>query len=101
MKKRVLRTLKRIRNARIIFVCNTYIDYIEPSEFTDKHRFAHINKDDFEADRFDQLGGELEENLRWGTPIDLVIETREVPPFEGKGKLQKCDFLIDIQNMNW
>lgn len=95
---RKLRNIKRILNARILYVCDEYIDYIEPDKWGERHGFAHINKKDFEPSEFDQTGGLLEEAVRWGNPVNLVVETREVPPFEGKGKLQKCDYLLSIES---
>lgn len=95
---RVLRNIKRIVNARIIYVCDSYIDFIVPEIGEERHGFAHINKEDYEEDRFDQLGGLLEEAVIWGKPLTLVIESRERYPDPKDTLKQRVDYLIDVQN---
>lgn len=95
---RMPRRLARLR-ARIVYICPTYIDYIEiPVGHAERERrgFARLDRkqSDIEPDRWDQMIGILEEAVRWGTVLELVVESKEEPCEPGE-KVQRIHYLID------
>jgi len=87
--------IKRVLKARLIFVCDTYIDYIErTSENKPNHGFANIDSvHSFEftpIDR-DEMKKKLKKAIKQDKRVDLLIEVRVK-----KGSEQKQYYLIKV-----
>jgi len=109
--------LERIINARLLYVCEDYIDY-ECDRFTGQarvkttqRRFARIDKKDFpkfmeseqEHDGFELLMDSLKTAIKDDAKLSLVIEKRDVemehanPNDKSLKKKQRVDFIIKVE----
>ena len=109
--------LERVINARLLFVCEDYIDY-ECDRYAGQararikaRRFANIDKKDFpifeesgqKHDGYYNLMDTLKEAIKEDVKLSLVIDRRDVqmehanPKDKSELKTQKIDFLIKVE----
>jgi len=109
--------LERIINARLLFVCENYVDY-ECDRYIGQHkarvrerRFAQIDKKDFpkfteggqEHDGFFNLMDTLKTAIKDDAKLNFVIEKRDVlmehanPENKNTQKTQKMDYIIKVE----
>ncbi len=83
-----MKNLKRVEDAKVTYVKDTYINYI------DHHRtyYAHLDKKvDFQdPKKWKAISEKLENAVRTGVRVDLIIEIRQ--------KNKRVEFLLDVQN---